>query len=116
MGRWAQARHRGRGNCVAPAFPLEPPKDDEWEVGPGAVGEVLADIIGGTCVAGADGWEFTYSLAGNPPDLANISGFPCGDQADLFPPAGSYDGFARWTNGSVAVSDWSTPKSFDVSA
>lgn len=107
MGRYRQARNRGRGADCGTTFTLPAPVlDTDWAIENGG-GSVFGDFILLEFPTGADGIEFEVWL--DPDGIHNIVVWIANPQTLI---AEQDDGTlvdvrARWTLAGVAVSDWS---------
>jgi hypothetical protein len=113
MGRYSQARRRGRGQDCGSHFTVEPPiLDTEWAVETGG-GSVFGDLISAP-PAGADGIEFEDWI--DPDGVHNIvPWFANPQQLIAEQPDGEVVNVkARWTLLGVAVSDWSVTTQITV--
>jgi hypothetical protein len=93
---------------------LPPPGDEQWDLTSNGIDGVDAVLIGGVCIAGADGFELAANF--NPmvdPDSADHDTAACAGTASVlgFTGTDQVDGAIRWTLGGLPVSDWSTNKS-----
>lgn len=113
MGRYAQARKRGRG--VGPALVLPAPADEEWEVNDEGGGAFLAVLDTGL-PAGADTWFIRWRVTGaggwnGPNGAAGAGNIEVGDLEEGF-----YDVQAAWALGTNIISGWSDTKVVAVTA
>lgn len=118
MGRYAQARHRGRGISFA-SFTIPPPAPEDWTFENDAGSECVAGIVAGVCAVGADNFQLSAQLdPGTDPNTGNLQAAACDATSiiDIFTEVPqTANGFIRWMNGASAVSDWSAMKQTTVS-
>jgi hypothetical protein len=114
MGRWAQARHRGRGNAAASGFALAPPSSDIWSINPFDTGQVNVLLPDSVCTIGSDGFFVRYGINVPPTDpLAVVDGpFECDfNEVIIAFPGATVNAQIAWSSAGAQVSDWSTVQS-----
>lgn len=96
-------------------FPIVAPKTTQWTLADAGLGFYSVSIVGGTCPAGADGYQVGAVLSPGDP-TAHIIGNP---SCNISVTADTLIGGVllaqiRWTLAGVPVSAWSTIKSIDL--
>lgn len=114
MGRWSQARHRGRGNASAPVLPSPPapPSGDVWTLTADAFAHFFVTITALSCPVGADGFDVDVVDDDDPGITGVYQVAGCGFPLETAAGAGDHIHVRiRWTLDLSPVSDWSDTKS-----
>lgn len=116
MGRWAQSRHRGRGNAAAPVSLFVPPTNEDWSLSDNGEGNAAVNTDGGACALAGVGYDVRYDIGVDPSGPSFTDGQTCGSPVTLpASPGDTVHAQIRWRDALDNVTDWSPVQTFTTS-